>query len=42
MSIRRPWKVDGVDDSLRSLHHIAGGHFFAIGNEVKYTPISEG
>jgi Conserved protein/domain typically associated with flavoprotein oxygenases, DIM6/NTAB family len=27
--------------SLRSLHHIAGGHFFAIGNEVKYTPISE-
>ena len=33
------WHFDGVDDSLRSLHHIAGGHFFAIGNEVKYTPI---
>ena len=36
------WHFDGVDDSLRSLHHIAGGHFLAIGNEVKYTPISEG
>ena len=36
------WHFDGVDDALRSLHHIAGGHFFAIGNEVKYTPITEG
>jgi len=35
------WHFDGADDSLRSLHHIAGGHFFAIGNEVKYTPIEE-
>ncbi len=35
------WHFDGVDTSLRSLHHIAGGHFFAIGDEVKYTPISE-
>ena len=36
------WHFDGVDASLRSLHHIAGGHFYAIGDEVKYTPISEG
>ena len=36
------WHFDDADPSLRSLHHIAGGHFFAIGNEVKYTPISEG
>ena len=32
------WHFDDADDSLRSLHHIAGGHFYAIGNEVKYTP----
>ncbi len=30
------WHFDGVDASLRSIHHIAGGHFFAIGDEVKY------
>ena len=36
------WHFDGVDDSLRSLHHIAGGHFYAIGNEVKYEPIKAG
>ena len=35
------WHFDGVDQSLRSLHHIAGGHFLAIGDEVKYTPINE-
>lgn len=34
------WHFDGADPSLRSLHHIAGGHFFAIGDEVKYTPIA--
>ena len=34
------WHFDDADDSLRSLHHIAGGHFYAIGNEVKYTPIA--
>ena len=36
------WHFDQADDSLRSLHHIAGGHFYAIGNEVTYTPISAG
>jgi flavin reductase (DIM6/NTAB) family NADH-FMN oxidoreductase RutF len=35
------WHFDDADDSLRSLHHIAGGHFYAIGNEIKYDPISE-
>jgi len=33
------WHFDGADASLRSLHHIAGGHFFAIGDEVEYTPL---
>ena len=36
------WHFDGVENGLRSLHHIAGGHFFAIGDEVTYTPLSEG
>ncbi len=30
------WHFDGVDAALRSLHHIAGGHFYAIGDEVQY------
>jgi len=34
------WHFDGADPSLRSLHHIAGGHFYAIGDEVKYTPFA--
>ncbi len=34
------WHFDDADDSLRSLHHIAGGHFYAIGNEVKYVPMA--
>ncbi len=36
------WHFDGVDASLRSLHHVAGGHFLAIGDAVAYTPISAG
>jgi flavin reductase (DIM6/NTAB) family NADH-FMN oxidoreductase RutF len=36
------WHFDDADDSLRSLHHVAGGHFLAIGHEVRYTPLSEG
>jgi flavin reductase (DIM6/NTAB) family NADH-FMN oxidoreductase RutF len=28
------WDFAGADPSLRSIHHIAGGHFFAIGDEV--------
>jgi flavin reductase (DIM6/NTAB) family NADH-FMN oxidoreductase RutF len=36
------WHFDGVDASLRSLHHVAGGNFLAIGDAVDYTPISEG
>jgi flavin reductase (DIM6/NTAB) family NADH-FMN oxidoreductase RutF len=32
------WHFDDADDALRSLHHIAGGHFYAIGTEVEYTP----
>ncbi len=30
------WHFDGADASMRSLHHIAGGHFLAIGDEVTY------
>ncbi|MEP6502901.1 MAG: flavin reductase family protein [Betaproteobacteria bacterium] len=33
------WHFDGVDASLRSLHHIAGGHFLAIGDEIDYEPL---
>jgi flavin reductase (DIM6/NTAB) family NADH-FMN oxidoreductase RutF len=36
------WHFDGAATSLRSLHHIAGGHFFAIGDEVAYEPIKAG
>jgi flavin reductase (DIM6/NTAB) family NADH-FMN oxidoreductase RutF len=36
------WHFDDADPSLRSLHHIAGGHFYAIGDEVQYTPIGAG
>lgn len=28
------WKFDEADDSLRTLHYVAGGHFYAIGKEV--------
>jgi len=30
------WHFDGADDSLRTLHHVAGGHFLAIGDVVAY------
>ena len=36
------WHFDQADASLRSLHHVAGGHFLAIGDEVQYTPITAG
>ncbi len=36
------WHFDGAEPALRSLHHVAGGHFLAIGDEVAYTPISAG
>jgi flavin reductase (DIM6/NTAB) family NADH-FMN oxidoreductase RutF len=36
------WHFDGVDASLRSLHHVAGGHFLAIGDSVDYPKISAG
>ena len=29
------WHFDGVDASMRSIHHIAGGHFYAIGDEAQ-------
>jgi flavin reductase (DIM6/NTAB) family NADH-FMN oxidoreductase RutF len=28
------WDFAGADPSLRTIHHIAGGHFFAIGDEA--------
>jgi len=28
------WHFDGADDALRSIHHVAGGHFLRIGDEV--------
>ena len=31
------WIFDQADDSLRTLHYVAGGHFFKIGNEL-YLP----
>ena len=34
------WHFDQADASLRSLHHVAGGHFLAIGDEVTYAPIT--
>jgi len=30
------WHFAGADPALRTLHHVAGGHFFAIGDEVRY------
>ena len=36
------WHFDGVDASLRSLHHIAGGHFLAIGHEVSDQALTAG
>jgi len=32
------WHFADADPSLRSIHHIAGGHFFAIGDEVDAGP----
>lgn len=31
------WHFDAADESLRTLHYVAGGHFYAIGKEV-YLP----
>lgn len=31
------WHFDQADDSLRTLHYVAGGHFFTIGHEL-YLP----
>jgi len=31
------WHFDGADDSLRSIHHVAGGHFLRIGEAVART-----
>lgn len=28
------WHFDQADDSLRTLHYVAGGHFYAIGKEI--------
>ncbi len=30
------WQFEGADASLRTIHHVAGGHFLAIGDEVEY------
>lgn len=30
------WHFADADPSLRSIHHIAGGHFYAIGDEASY------
>lgn len=32
------WHFADADPALRTLHHIAGGHFLAIGDEVGYAP----
>ncbi|MGN6527230.1 MAG: flavin reductase family protein [Burkholderiaceae bacterium] len=32
------WHFADADPALRTLHHIAGGHFLAIGDEVDYAP----
>ena len=34
------WHFDGASDSLRSLHHVAGGFFYAIGAPVAARPSS--
>lgn len=31
------WQFDQADDSLKTLHYVAGGHFYAIGKEI-YLP----
>ena len=33
------WHFGEADPALRSLHHVAGGHFLAIGDEVRYEPL---
>jgi flavin reductase (DIM6/NTAB) family NADH-FMN oxidoreductase RutF len=30
------WHFAGADDSLRTIHHVAGGHFLTIGDAVQY------
>jgi len=32
------WDFEGAPDGLRSLHHVAGGHYLAIGSPVQTTP----
>ena len=29
------WHFETADPSLRSLHHVAGGHYYAIGEAIK-------
>jgi flavin reductase (DIM6/NTAB) family NADH-FMN oxidoreductase RutF len=31
------WDFEGADESLRTLHHVAGGHFLTIGDVVAYS-----
>jgi flavin reductase (DIM6/NTAB) family NADH-FMN oxidoreductase RutF len=31
------WEFEGADPSLRTLHHVAGGHFLTIGDVVEYS-----
>jgi hypothetical protein len=29
------WHFDEAEDGLRTLHHVAGGHYLAIGDSVE-------
>jgi flavin reductase (DIM6/NTAB) family NADH-FMN oxidoreductase RutF len=34
------WHFEDADPELRSLHHVAGGHFYAIGEPVSALPVA--
>ncbi len=34
------WHFEDADPGLRSLHHVAGGHFYAIGEPVSALPVA--
>jgi flavin reductase (DIM6/NTAB) family NADH-FMN oxidoreductase RutF len=34
------WHFENAPPELRSLHHVAGGHFYAIGESVKALPVA--
>ena len=34
------WRFEGAPPELRSLHHVAGGHFYAIGEAVQALPVT--